>query len=86
MSASVSVMGLSAIFATEMPRFSIHSCFNASFIAALKLVCLCRESVPGAALFGKRTERGLKRIDKFDLELSVYLIARELRCNVAAKP
>ena len=39
-----------------------------------------------AILFGKRTERGLKRIDKFDLELSVYLIARELRCNVAAKP
>ena len=52
----------------------------------LKLVCLCGNLCRAQLLFGKRTERGLKRIDKFDLELSVYLIARELRCNVAAKP
>ena len=54
MSASVSVMGLSAIFATEMPRFSIHSCFNASFIAALSSfafagICAGRSSCSASA-------------------------------------
>ena len=40
MSASVRVIGLSAIFPTEIPLVSIHSCLSASFMAFLSSFAL----------------------------------------------